>query len=231
MSSLIRKLAIGVILILVICVLFSLVLSGPFDRVRPCLARTVWSAFMAMTKSALVTSLLFMRRFTRRRYRRTIAGPYSREGTRFAGQLNAAAGVWQAFYTIVPPIETQGNRKVKNIMLHIGIRSLTYPICYTLYYLPQNTPPTGFLGATGSTWDAQNNTWIGNWSSTYDPNQNVLLSGILSLEQVSRIYWSGLRTLNSGDRIVLALHNLFPDTLTDDDGAVCIDARYSIAYS
>lgn len=231
MSSLIRKLAIGVIQTLVIYVLFSLVRSGLCVRVRQCSGRTDWSGFMAMSKRSLVTSLLFMRRFTRtRRYRRSIAGPYSREGTRFAGQLTVA-GNFQAYYTIVPPIETQGNRKVKNIMLHIGLRSLTYPICYTLYYLPQNTPPTGFLGATGSTWDPQNNTWIGNWSSTYDPNQNVLSSGIVSLEQVTRVYWSGLRTLNSGDRIVLALHNLLPDTLSDEDGACVIDARYSIAYS
>lgn len=140
-------------------------------------------------------------------------------------------GGWQAYATIVPPIETQGNRKVKNIMLHVGLRSLVYPVAYTLYYLPQNTPPTGFLGPTASTWDVQNNTWINNWSSTYDPNQNVLGTGLVSCEMPTRIYWSGLRTLNSGDRIVLALHNLLPDAPSDDDGAAVIDARYSIAYS
>lgn len=172
-----------------------------------------------------------MRRFSRtRRYRRTVAGPYSREGTRFGAKL-AVAGTWQAYYTIVPPIETQGNRKVKNIMLNIGLRSLTYPVCYALFYLPQNTPPTGFLGATSSHWDVSNNTWVGSWSSAYDPNQNILVSGVAFLDQITKVYWSGLRTLNSGDRIVLALHNLFPDTVADEDGAAIVDARYSIAYS
>ena len=142
-----------------------------------------------------------------------------------------SAGLWASYVTIVPPIETQGNRKVKNILVNIALRSLTYPICYTLYYLPQNTSPTGFLGNTASSRDPEHNTWINNWSSTYDPNQNVLTTGVVSLDQPARVYWSGLRTLNSGDRIVLAFHNLMPDAISDEDGAAIVDARYAIAYS
>ena len=173
-----------------------------------------------------------MRRFARgRRFRRTIAGPFSREGTRYSVTFGEAVGLWANFTTLVPPIETQGNRKVKNILCSIGLRSVSYPICYTIFYLPQNTPPTGFLGNTASSWDFAANTWVGNWSSTYDPNQNVLTSGIVTTASMAKVYWSGLRTLNSGDRIVLGFHNMVPDADKEPDAAAVVDVRYSIAYS
>lgn len=172
-----------------------------------------------------------MRRFTRRRYRRSIAGPYSREGTRYVVVAPQTQGMWENYTTVVPPIETQGNRKVKNILMSIGVRSLDYPIVYTVYYLPQNAEPNTFLAPTVSYWNTGTRTWVNNWSSTYEPNQNVLCTGILSKETPARVYWSGLRTLNSGDRIVLALHNIFADAQADPHGAVLVDIRYSIAYS
>ena len=173
-----------------------------------------------------------MRRYTRRRaLRRSVAGPYSREGTRFPVDLGAVTGLWEAFVTLVPPVEVQGNRKVKNLLLSIGICSLDYPVCYTVFYCPANVAPNGFLVPTVSQWDNQTRAWVSNWSSSYDPNQNVLASGVIQAPDDCRVYWSGLRTLNSGDRIVLALHNIIPGASQVPTARAVVDARYSICYS
>lgn len=172
-----------------------------------------------------------MRRFTRcRRFRRAVAGPYSREGTRFAVDLSQVAGKWESYWTVVPPVEVQGNRKVKNMSVSVGVAFLGYPICYTLFYLPANVSPTGFLANTVSQWDPRSNTWVNNWSSTYDPNQNVLASGVVESPGDVRIWWTGLRTLNSGDRIVIGFHNIIPAVAAVANAVAVVDARYSIWY-
>lgn len=110
--------------------------------------------------------------------------------------------------TVVPTSNIQGTRKVKNITLKITGQYLTGPVFCALVYVPDGTVPNALS--------------LGNGSSFYEPNQNVISTFIIpqtvQFNQVGEtitpvpagqntytISTRLARNLASGDRIVLLM--------------------------
>lgn len=184
----------------------------------------------------------------RRRYYRTGRQRYSNEtttiGFQMSGQINAGVNfpenetspgvVSDRGITVVPTATIQGTRKVKNITLKITGQYLTAPVFCALVYVPEGTLPNALN--------------LGNGTSFYEPNQNVITSFVLP--QTVQFNVSGTtteaiptgqttytistrlaRNLASGDRVVLIMAaggNLLysPDT----KGYICGTANYAIKY-
>lgn len=148
------------------------------------------------------------RRYTRsgRYTRRVKTVKYSNETYNYAGQYtvqNAAVkNNWSE--TLISAIDQQGVRKCKNFELSLtgtpfeNAQGTTAhaPMFFALVYVPQGTDPSVIN--------------IGNpdaCASLYEPNQNVIMSGVwpsdLTAPFVKKTRLA--RNLNSGDRIVLVM--------------------------
>lgn len=148
------------------------------------------------------------RRYTRsgRYTRRVKTVKYSNETYNYAGLYTVQnAGVknnWSE--TLISAIDTQGVRKCKNFELSLTGTPFTNaqnqiahaPMFFALVYVPQGTEPSQIN--------------IGNpdaCASLYEPNQNVIMSGVwpsdLTAPFVKKTRLA--RNLNSGDRIVLVM--------------------------
>lgn len=150
-----------------------------------------------------------MPRRYRRRHRYTVARPlktakYSNETYTMGriGQMNTTQ-VGQNVYAItlnaavVPATNVLGTRKVKNFTVRIKTYDLidsqqaTTPTLFqwALVFVPEGlTPSTPVIGA-------------GSFASMYEPNQNVIMSGLSDGEQVYVSKTRLARNLNSGDNI------------------------------
>lgn len=139
--------------------------------------------------------------------RRVKTVKYSNETYNYTGVIltaNAAEKTqWET--TMITAIDQQGVRKCKNFELTLtggpftrssnGDKS-TPPLLYALVYVPQGTKPSAInLGS----YDAP--------ASLYEPNQNVIMSGVwpgdLTAPFVKKTRLA--RNLNSGDSIALLL--------------------------
>lgn len=148
------------------------------------------------------------RRYTRsgRYTRRVKTVKYSNETYNYAGEYtvqNAAVkNNWSE--TLITAIDQQGVRKCKNFELSLTGTPFTNaqnqiahaPMFFALVYVPQGTEPSQIN--------------IGNpdaCASLYEPNQNVIMSGVwpsdLTAPFVKKTRLA--RNLNSGDRIVLVM--------------------------
>ena len=101
---------------------------------------------------------------------------------------------------VVPPVETEGMRKVKHLTMtfanyRTGSDQDAYPIFYALVYCPQGYDPNNLNLPTLNT-----------AFNLYEPNQFVLSSGVLDFSGGPlRIRTPLARNLNSGDKIVMCL--------------------------
>ena len=146
------------------------------------------------------------RRYTRsgRYTRRVKTVKYSNETYNISGTYNTANAAiksdWQE--TLITAIDQQGVRKCKNFELSLtggpfngpNNTSEPVPMFFALVYVPQGTEPSQInIGAPDAA------------SSLYEPNQNVILSGVwpgnLNAPFVKKTRLA--RNLNSGDSIVL----------------------------
>lgn len=148
------------------------------------------------------------RRYTRsgRYTRRVKTVKYSNETYNYAGLYTVANAAvknnWSE--TLISAIDTQGVRKCKNFELSLTGTPFENdqgtvahaPMFFALVYVPQGTDPSVIN--------------IGNpdaCASLYEPNQNVIMSGVwpsdLTAPFVKKTRLA--RNLNSGDRIVLCL--------------------------
>lgn len=141
-----------------------------------------------------------------RRYRR-YRSVYYRPSARYSVEtrnINISGTLTsdESQHVMIAKIDTQGVRKAKNFT--IGIASspfkfqdgqLNYgPIAFALVYVPQGTQASSMTVGTNDS------------ASLYEPNQNVILSGVYTAGETTYKVTSPLaRNLNSGDSIVLIL--------------------------
>ena len=94
---------------------------------------------------------------------------------------------------VIVNTDVQGMRKCKNFTLQLMSDSTAIPIMWALVYVPEGTQPSNMSLPN------QNNV-----TSLYEPNQNVIMSGILDTNSGTVVKRTRLaRNLNSGDRIVI----------------------------
>lgn len=123
---------------------------------------------------------------------------------------------------LVEPLNSQGMRKIKNLTLRI-VSQAPVPIVFAVIYVPEGmAPPNLGLGAPDHNY------------SLYEPNQNVIMSGVISYQSAQTTFKSYLaRNLNSGDSIVLAVKPMGYDPTLQKDTLFsnAFTFNYAIAYS
>lgn len=185
------------------------------------------------------------RRYRRRTYiRRPLKTvKYSNETSSFVNSPTGAATDSMFRFQpliLIPPVDVQGTRKVKNVTLRMAANSSsTSTFIWALVYVPDGMSPQSIETSTTNEFE-----------SLYEPNQNVIMSGLLTptlWKQGQNIadcsitpstYRSRLaRNLNSGDAICLliASPNGFPgwDQTTDPNNppiTFYILANFAISY-
>lgn len=128
----------------------------------------------------------------------------------------------QYWITFTKASDVLGTRKVKHFLLTISSNS-TVPLIWALVFVPEGTSPSTLQ---------QGNNVVDQYllaASLYNPNQNVIMSGITGGQntQVERFKSNLSRNLNSGDKICLVLSSL---TATYDEFTVDSTLNYAIAY-
>ena len=184
----------------------------------------------------------------RRRYYRTGRQRYSNEtstiginitanilsGTTFPYTEDSNHLITDRGITVVPTAQIQGTRKVKNITVKITGQYLTGPVFCALVYVPDGTLPNALN--------------LGNGSSFYEPNQNVITTFVLPQTVQFNTVEGGIdavpsgqntytistrlaRNLASGDRIVLLMSpgkDLLFNAATPP--YICGTCNYAIKY-
>lgn len=153
------------------------------------------------------------RRYRKRRY--AIARPlktakYSNEtySTTYAGIVNPL-GHSQEAVSMIPDTTVLATRKVKNFTLRIGLPELhllttptptntnaNFCVLWALVFVPQNTEPQALQFSDPTAADPVS-------ISIYEPNQNVIMSGMFTDFQTYTYKTRLARNLNSGDTVAL----------------------------
>ena len=163
------------------------------------------------------------RRYRRRYSTRRPVKPvkYSNETYNVCARISFTANQ-QINSLMIPAITAQGMRKCKNFTLRIFWGN-TAPLLWTLVYLPEGQSPSPMnRGVT-----VENQTIIA--GSTYEPNQNVIMSGLVSGLQPETFRTRLARNLNAGDAIVLCMCLTDP-TITTTDSEFSANLNYAITY-
>ena len=164
----------------------------------------------------------FIRRRRRSYVRRPIkAIKYSNETYVGAASFSNDGNLTQVI-SFVPPIQSLGVRKCKNFALSI-MSQVTAPVLFALVFVPEGTNPSG-LSYGNQVSQAGSLTTL----SMYEPNQNVIMSGIFggTNTNVERFKTRLSRNLNAGDQILLVWRPL--ETITE--GQICAALNFAIAY-
>lgn len=136
-----------------------------------------------------------------RRYRRTYkVQKYSNETSTGVLQYEIPVNITPPTEacTVIDNINAQGMRKVKNFSFQCYNES-AYPVAWALVYIPEGTRPSALGHPTDGT-----------SVSLYEPNQNVILSGVIQdtdgiVTKRTRL----ARNLNSGDCVVLVVSSIY----------------------
>lgn len=130
------------------------------------------------------------------------------------GNIFEAAGI------LIPSVANQGTRKVKNFDLQFMYETLPFPVAFALVYVPEGQDPSSLTLSAG-----------GNPASLYEPNQNVIMSGILPPSATNTIHYRTrlARNLNSGDTIQIILRSIAAADGAADFGFY-VQLNYAIAY-
>lgn len=178
--------------------------------------------------------------YRRRRYSRVPRSvksvKYSNETAIQSVPQSTAPGVWNAGLAValVPSVNSAGMRKAKNFTLsfqyQFHFQDLGVPINFALVYVPEGQVP-GTLGRAA---------WSNNSApvSLYEPNQNVILQGLLPATCTGRMEFRTrlARNLNSGDAIYLVMRPIDDlSTQASESGeyqgiGLCAQLNYAIAY-
>ena len=162
----------------------------------------------------------------RHRSRRSIYRPlktakYSNETFAFA--ISRAFQEGQPSYVIVTAAAaTLGTRKAKNFTLNFASSS-SVPFFYCLVFVPEGTAP-GPITAGSTVVDQTVNA-----AAFYNPNQNVIMSGVClgGAAGIIRAKTRLARNLNSGDKLVL----IFQPTITYEGNIQFLGTiNYAISY-
>lgn len=125
--------------------------------------------------------------------------------------------------TVVPFTNVGGVRKVKNFSVRLGICGNTndgglinIPYTYLLVYVPEKQNPGAVQTETGT---------------LYEPNQNVIISGVGVTGQEVKSFNRLARNLNSGDSIQMIIVFNVGGTLEGGDTIrVNLQTNYAITY-
>lgn len=127
---------------------------------------------------------------------------------------------YQAETVVVGSIEAAGVRKCKNFTITTNYSNTEppLPLYMALVYVPEGTTPNALnLGNPGAA------------ASFYEPNQNVILTGILNPDNRAQTFRTRLaRNLNAGDSIFLLLRS--PVNQAFEGAALAITVNYAIAF-
>ena len=183
------------------------------------------------------------RRYRRRRY--AIARPlktakYSNET--YAGEVHLNTNQLRASMVIVPETQILATRKVKNLTIRLNVAQISFTlhgqatdlsshdapfnVLFAAVYVPQGTTPDVLHIANVPTQGT-----VTTAVSLYEPNQNVIMSGMINPYQPTTVKTRLARNLNSGDQVYLVFL-LSYNTLDLDDLNLIIDgtANYAISY-
>lgn len=148
---------------------------------------------------------------------------YSNETANFNVKVETDSGVTPVTVgmPVIAGVSVQGMRKAKNFRLSfLPATSALMPIQWALVYKPANV-------AMGQISTGDESTIV----SMYEPNQNVIMSGILPPSGTSPIVYRTrlARNLNSGDEIGLVFkHLMTPSTNIITD--LAIQLNYAITF-
>lgn len=162
------------------------------------------------------------RRRRARRYARAVKPvKYSNETTNFFNTYNISGGgtLQTGKIPLIVQTPVQGMRKCKNFTLSICCFS-DVPILFALVYVPQGTNASDLNIGT-----------VDNPTSIYEPNQNVIISGVVPQGLTTPVvkYSPLARNLNSGDQIFLVLRSA--SNFTDPFNlALYCQLNYAITY-
>lgn len=184
-----------------------------------------------------------MPRRYRRRHRYTVARPlkttkYSSET--YCSQLNIQnnAGAQGSHGQFVLPVLPNaiggvlGTRKCKNFTLRLCAEQTLYDdqqnqtfdrarVAFALVFVPEGTNPSHIQFGAGN-----------QAASLYEPNQNVILTGIIDSNQTYSFKTRLARNLNAGDTIALVLGDLTAiETAGDSTNTpVTMSCNYAISF-
>ena len=174
---------------------------------------------------------------SRRMYRRSgyKRGPkYSSETSTMNTTFDRTLAQWSQGCNIcmIPPTQMQGMRKAKNFTLSFSKTLGDQPvfdtaIAFALVYAPNSLEPSQLnIG----TWTQQTD----NPQSFYEPNQNVIMSGIIPANTNGRLEFKTrlARNLNSNDSIFLVMKTCTTgqNQQSPCNFSVCVSLNYAICY-
>lgn len=172
-----------------------------------------------------------------RRYRRS--GRYTRRlktvkysNETFNAVIDSSGTNATSNTVLITQIDNQGTRKVKNFELSFSTGPSIYnsnpvadansaPTIWALVYVPQGNVPQNISIGTSTA------------STLYEPNQNVIMSGILPPGKTSQPirYKSRLaRNLNSGDYIALVTRDATAGLNNPGNRKIAASLNYAISF-
>lgn len=169
---------------------------------------------------------MYRRRSSSRRYNRRIKTvKYSNETQSVSGNwIIPEGGDQNLAINMIPAIAQQGVRKCKNFELSMVSEPWsnedTAPVFWALVYVPQGTSPSQIQVGSST-----------NTASMYEPNQNVIMTGIWpsNLTSMYKVKTRLARNLNSGDSIYLVLRNA-GDIEENASKPYAISCNYAISF-
>ena len=156
----------------------------------------------------------------RRYYRNYKLAKYSNET-----HSTAATDTWLANasrHTIcIPKTNVLGTRKVKNFSLSLSlITNETIPIFWALVYVPEGTDVSGInFGNIAES--------VISTTSLYEPNQNVIMQGVIDNKQAYKFRTPLARNLNSGDTVAFVFR---PAANFTADSTLALTLNFALAY-
>lgn len=149
---------------------------------------------------------MYRRRSSRRSVVRSVKPvKYSNETYCQSVPSTIPVSIWNNTVTInlVPSSATAGMRKAKNFTLSMQYTPFTAPVAFALVYVPEGLDPQELNRAA---WSDEQTSPV----SLYEPNQNVIMQGLLPVECNGRMEFKTrlARNLNSGDSIFLLLRGI-----------------------
>lgn len=169
------------------------------------------------------------RRSYRRSYRPVQPVRYSNETYNVTFQYQWAAVPTSQAVTMIPASDVQGLRKVKNFTISIsqspttnsqGVVQFASSFIYALVYVPAGTTANAITIGSGNA-----------AASLYEPNQNVICSGVCdSASGQLRISSRLARNLNSGDSIALVFRPTHTTGTEGNNTRASVTLNFAIAY-
>ena len=146
-----------------------------------------------------------------RRYKRRSSRSYKLvKPVKYSNETFSATTIFQWIVsnkyasTVIAGTDVLGTRKVKNFTLQLCLQNnpeapqdILVPLIFALVFVPEGNEAN--IPRTGQTFADNTLTAI----SMYEPNQNVILQGIIDAKQIYKYKTRLGRNLNSGDTIQL----------------------------